>query len=257
MYFFKSHEQAIDYMKTNPNKHTAVATLVLLPLLSMLASAPCKSETNNNLVIAGVQTSSKSTYAYSMAIVPFSDAKLGQGWYQKAGFSWLTYRYDGTLNGNTREVSAKAPGIEAGIGHIWNNEDSRLDLSATLGYRHIEISPFTPTGDRDGNVFILNPQIQASRQFNSSIDAELLANYAIGLGSSFTRMRLGWKPVTGWRTGLEGIWQEGKNYRVTQQGLFLSKTLASGVTLEINAGQAKPQNDAASAYIGLSFASTY
>ena len=192
-----------------------------------------------------------------MAIVPFSDAKLGQGWYQKAGLSWLAYRYDGTLNANTREVSASAPGIEAGIGHMWNNDGSRLDLSATLGYRHIGMTPFTPSGDRDGNVFTLNPQIQVSHQLNASIDAELLANYAIGLESSFTRARLGWKPVAGWRTGLEGIWQDGKNYRVTQQGLFLSKTLASGMTVEINAGQAKPENDSASAYIGLSLVSTY
>ena len=244
-------------MNMNPNKHIALATLALLPLLSLLASVPCKAETNNNLVIAGVHTSAKSTYAFSMAIVPFGDARLGQGWYQKAGVSWLTYRYDGTLNSNTREVSASAPGIEAGIGHMWNNEGSRLDLSATLGYRHIGMTPFTPSGDRTGNVFTVNPQIQASRQLSSSIDAELLANYAIGLESSFTRARLGWKPVAEWRTGLEGIWQEGKNYRITQQGLFLSRTLASGMTLEINAGQAKPQNDSASAYIGLSLVSTY
>ncbi len=136
-------------------------------------------------------------------------------------------------------------------------ERPALDLSATLGYRHIDISPFVPAGDRTGNVFTLNPQIHASRQLNSSIDAELLANYAIGLESSFTRARLGWKPVIGWRTGLEGIWQQGKNYRVTQQGMFLSKTLASGMTLEINAGQAKPESDRASAYIGLTIASTY
>jgi hypothetical protein len=244
-------------MKTNPNKHIAVATMALLPLLSMLASLPSKAETNNNLVIVGVQTSSKSTYAFSMAIVPFDDARLGQGWYKKAGLSWLTYRYDGTLNGTTREVSAKAPGIEAGIGHMWSNESSRLDLSATVGYRHIDITPFIPSGDRAGNVFTLNPQIQASRQLSSSIDADLLSNYAIGLGSSYTRARLGWKPVEGWRTGVEGIWQDGKNYRITQQGLFLSRTLASGMTLEINAGQAKPQNDSASAYVGLTFVSTY
>jgi len=244
-------------MNTNPNNNISLATLALLPLLSLLTSLPCKAEANNNLVIAGVQSSSKSTYAFTTAIAPFGDAKLGQGWYQKAGVSWLAYRYDGTLNGSSREVSAKAPGIEVGIGHMWNNENSRLDLSATLGYRHIDITPFVPTGDRTGSVFTLNPQIQASRQLNSSIDAELLANYAIGLESSFTRARLGWKPVAGWRTGLEGIWQEGKNYRVTQQGLFLSKTLAPGMTLEINAGQAKPQNDSASAYIGLSLVSTY
>jgi hypothetical protein len=244
-------------MKKNTNKQITFATLTLLPLLSLLASLPCEAQANNNLVIAGVQTSAKSTYAFSMAIVPFGDSRLGQGWYQKAGVSWLTYRYDGTLNSNTREVSAKAPGIEAGIGHMWSNEGSRLDLSATLGYRHIDITPFVPAGDRDGNVITLNPQIQASRQLSSGIDADLLANYAIGLGSSYTRARLGWKPVAGWRTGLEGIWQEGKNYRITQQGLFLSRTLASGMTLEINAGQARPQNDSASAYIGLTFASTY
>ena len=244
-------------MKMNGIKYIAVAALSVLPLLSLLASAPCKAETNNNLVIAGVQTSAKSTYAFSMAIIPFSDARLGQGWYKKAGLSWLDYRYDGTLNGNTREVSASAPGIEGGIGHMWNNETSRLDLSATIGYRRIDIAPFIPAGDRSGNVFTLNPQILASRQLNSSVDADLLANYAIGMDSYFVRTRLGWKPVTGWRSGLEGIWQEGKNYRVTQQGLFLSKTLASGMTLEINAGQAKPENESASAYIGFTFASTY
>ena len=244
-------------MKTNRNQYIARAPLALLPLLSLLASQPCKAETNNNLVIAGVQVASKSTYAFSTAIVPFGDARLGQGWYQKAGLSWMNYRYDGTLNGSTSEVSASAPGLEAGMGHVWNNESSRLDLSATLGYRHIGITPFIPAGDRSGNVFTLNPQIQASRQLNSSIDAELLANYAIGMESSFIRTRLGWKPVTGWRTGLEGIWQDGKNYHVAQQGLFLMKTLASGMTLEINAGQAKPENESASAYVGLTVASTF
>lgn len=243
-------------MNTN-RKYIALTAQALLPLLSLLVSPPCKAETNNNLVIAGLQTSSKSTYAYSMAIVPLGDARLGQGWYQKAGLSWLTYRYDGTLNGNTQEVSATAPGIEAGIGHMWNYESSRLDLSATLGYRHIGIAPFIPAGDRSGNVFTLNPQIQASRQLSSRIDVDLLANYAIGLDSSFTRTRLGWKPESGWRTGLEGIWQEGRNYRISQHGLFLSKTLASGMTVEINAGQAKLENESASAYVGLTFASTY
>jgi hypothetical protein len=244
-------------MKMNRKKHIALTMLVLLPLPAMLASLPCKAEPNNNLVIAGLQVSSKSSYAFSTVIVPFSGARVGQGWYQKAGVSWLTYSYDGTFNGNNREVSASAPGIQAGIGHIWNYERSRLDLSVTLGYRNIDISPFVPDGDRAGNVFTLNPQIQASQQLNTSIDADLLANYAIGMETYFVRTRLGWKPVTGWRTGLEGIWQEGKNYRVSQQGLFLSKTLASGMTVEINAGQAKPENDSASAYIGLTFASTY
>ena len=237
-------------MKTHRNKYLALTALALLTCL-------CRAETNNNLVISGVQIASKSTYAFATAIVPFSDARLGQGWYQKAGVSWMTYRYDGTLNGNSSEVIATAPGIDAGIGHMWNSEKSGLDVSATVGYRHVGISPFVPAGDRAGNVFTLNPQIQARHQLSTAIDADVLANYAIGMHSSFVRSRLGWKPMAGWRTGVEGLWQDGKNYHVRQQGLFLMKTLASGMTLEINAGQAKPDNESASAYVGLTVSSTY
>ena len=238
-------------MKIRRNTCLALASLVLL------ISQPSSAEQNNNLIVSGLQVAAKSTYAFATAIVPFSDARLGQGWYQKAGISWMAYRYDGSLNGNSSEVKATAPGIEAGIGHMWNSEKSGLDLSATLGYRHISISPFVPAGDRAGNVLTLNPQIQARQQLSTATDADLLANYAIGLGSSFVRTRLGWKPAAGWRTGVEGIWQDGKNYRVTQQGLFLMKSLASGMTLEINGGQAKPENESASAYIGFTVSRTY
>ena len=240
-----------NYCNKYGNKYSALAALVLL------LSQPCLAEQNNNLVVTGLQLASKSTYAFATAIVPFSDAKLGQGWYQKAGLSWMRYRYDGTLNGNSSEVIATAPGVEAGMGHMWNTEKSGLDLSATVGYRNIGISPFVPAGDRDGNVFTLNPQVQARHQLSTTTDADLLANYAIGMHSSFVRTRLGWKPVAGWRTGVEGIWQDGKNYHVTQQGLFLMKTLASGMTLEINAGQAKPENESAKTYIGFTVSSTY
>lgn len=238
-------------MKSHNNKYLAFAALALL------ISQPCLAEQNNKLIIAGVQVAAKSTYSFASVLVPFSDARLGQGWYQKAGLSWLAYRYDGTLSGNSSEVSATAPGIDAGIGHMWNSEKSGLDLSATVGYRHIGIAPFVPAGDRSGHVFTLNPQLQARHQLSTAVDADLLANYAIGMHSSFVRTRLGWKPAAGWRTGVEGIWQDGKNYHVTQQGLFLMKTLASGLTLEINAGQARPEDKSASAYVGLTVASTY
>ena len=237
--------------KMNRHHYLASATL------AFIMSQPCSAEQNNNLVISGVQIASKSTYAFATAIVPFSGTQLGQGWYQKAGLSWMTYRYDGTLNGNSSEVIATAPGIDAGIGHMWNSEKSGLDLSATVGYRNIGIKPFIPAGDRAGNVFTLNPQLQARHQLNAVIDADVLANYAIGMHASFVRTRLGWKPMQGWRTGVEGIWQDGQNYHVRQQGLFLMKRLSSGLTLEINAGQARPENEAASAYVGLTVATTY
>lgn len=238
-------------MKTNQNKFIAIAALALL------LSQPCMAEQNNRLAVAGVQIAAKSSYAFATAIVPLANARLGQGWYQKAGLNWMNYRYDGSLDGNSTEVRATAPGLEAGIGHMWNSEKSGLDLSATIGYRHIGIAPFVPAGDRAGNVFTLNPQLQARHQLSTVVDADLLANYAIGMHSSFVRTRLGWKPVAGWRTGVEGIWQDGRNYHVTQQGLFLMKTLASGMTLEINGGQARPEDKSASAYVGMTVSTTY
>lgn len=225
--------------------------------LLMLAQSAAFAEPPQNLVFGGVQVAEKSSYAYAAAIMPFSDAALGRGWYQKTLLSWSSYRYDGTLDGNTTEIKAAAPGIEAGFGHAWGNENSGIDLSATLGYRHVRLTPFAPAGDQNGNVFTLTPQIQARTKLSAATEGELLANYAIGPSNLFARARLAWLPVAGWRTGIEGVWQDEPNYAVSKQGLFVSKALDNRMVVELSAGQAKPQKDSASAYIGIAISRVY
>ncbi len=225
--------------------------------LLMLAQSTAFAEPPQNLLFGGVQVAAKSSYAYAASIMPFSDAQLGRGWYQKTLLSWSSYRYNGTLDGNSFEIKAAVPGIEAGFGHAWSNEHSGIDLSATVGYRHIRLTPAAPVGDNSGHTFSLTPQVQARTRFSTATEGELLANYAIGPSNLFARARLAWLPVSAWRTGVEGVWQDEPHYAVSKQGLFVSRALDNGMVVELSAGQAKPQKESASAYVGLALSSVY
>lgn len=226
-------------------------------IFSVLASAHALAQQPSYLGIAGVQGSSEAAYAFTGVIVPFSGAKVGEGPYYKAIASWLRYRYDTTQGGQTVGIRARAPGIEGGVGYAWTGENYGFDVSATIGYRDISVRPFAPPGERSGNVFTLNPQVQARYAFTPAIDTDLISNYSFGQDTSFNRIRLGWKPEATWRTGVEGIWQRGENYRVQQQGLFAAKQLANGVSVEISGGRAEARDGSTSAYGGLGVAKMF
>ena len=147
----------------------------------------------DQLIIAGIQGSSQSSYSYLGLIQPLEKSALGKGWYRKILISHLTYRYLQTNPNTGITIHATAPGIEGGFGHAWSGTLWSIDLSATVGYRNISLSPISPAADDKGGIFILNPQIQARYQFTEKLDADLLANHSLGQGSTYARERLGWR----------------------------------------------------------------
>lgn len=226
-------------------------------IFSLLASAHSFAQQPSYLGIAGFQGSSEATYSFAGVIVPFNGGKVGEGPYYKAIASWLEYRYDSTQDNENIRIRARAPGIEAGVGYAWAGPSFGIDLSATIGYRNFSVRPFAPPGEPNGNVFTLNPQLQARYVFTPSIDADLISNYSIGQGAAFHRVRLGWKPEATWRAGIEGIRQRGENYRIQQHGLFAAKQMANGLSLEVSGGRAEAKDGSTSAYGGIGLAKVF
>ena len=85
----------------------------------------------------------------------------------------------------------------------------------------------------------------------AGFDADVLASHAIGLGSTFARARVGWKPEASWRVGVEAIQSQGPTYRVRQQGAFVMWPLTRDVSIDLSAGRAKSQDGVQSGYLGL------
>lgn len=224
------------------------------PALALMLALPCAhAESPMNVMFGGAQGSSRSGYTYLGAIAPMQGAEPGLGPYAKAVVSWLNYRYDSSELGSLTRIDASGPGLELGAGHAWRHERGTLDLSATLGYRNLHVTPFVPADQKSGSVLTLNPQLAASARLGSTTDADLIANYAIGLGSSWVRARVGARPYGSWRAGVEAIFVDGRNYGIRQQGVFLSMPVDAGMSIEFSLGRAKPRDDNASVYAGIAF----
>ena len=150
-------------------------------------------------------------------------------------------------------MNGKVPGIEGGLGHAWQFGARTLDLSATVGYRNIRLTPFEPEDEKAGNIFTLNPQLMAYTPLVGRTDADLIANTSIGLGSSFARLRAGFRPVEGWRTGVETKRLKGDNYETRTAGVFITIPLGGKLSLDFTVGREKPRDDPSVSYGGLAF----
>lgn len=230
--------------------HASALALVLAMPLS-------RAESPTNVMFAGANGSSRSGYTYLGAIAPMQGSELGLGPYGKAIVSWLNYRYNSSELGPVTEIDASGAGIEVGAGYAWRDERGTLDLSATVGYRDLHVTPFVPADQKSGSVLTLNPQLSASTRLGSMVDADLIANYSIGLGSSWARARIGGKPSGSWRAGVEAIFLDGRNYSIRQQGVFVSVPVDAGTSIEFSVGRSKPRDDNASAYAGITFVRTF
>ena len=227
----------------------------LFAILISLTSPILRAE--DKLMIAGIQGSSQSSYSYLGLIQPLEKSTLGKGWYRKILISHLTYRYLQTNPNTGININATAPGIEGGFGHAWSGLPWSLDLSATVGYRNISLSPISPAADDKGGIFTLNPQIQARYQFTENLDADLLANHSLGQGNTYARERLGWRLASGTRIGPELIQVNGKTYHNTQMGFFASMPLANSWTVELNAGRSHSQTLGNATYGGIGIAKVF
>ncbi len=210
-----------------------------------------------SVVFSGAEGPSNSSYAYLGTVIPMEGEQLGRGWYRKVVISMIRYRFQSTERGPAEDVNGRTPGIEGGIGYAWQFGTRTLDLSATVGYRNIHLSPFEPRNEKTGDVFTLNPQVMAYTPLAGAFDADLIANYSIGMGNSFARLRGGFRPAEGWRTGLETKHLKGDSYEIHTAGLFLAIPLTQKFTLEFTAGKEKPRDDPSVTYGGIAFSAVF
>jgi hypothetical protein len=209
------------------------------------------------LMIGGTQHSSESAYTYLGLIRPIWGGELGKGWFHSVIGSWLAYEYDINIGNQPDTLKAKAPGIDTGLGYAWTGKDYNLSLSMALGYRHYNLSPNVPGEKPEGSTFNLTPQVQAGYNLTDSVDVALLSNYSFGQQSNFNRLRLGFKPINNWHMGLEALYQEGRNYRIKQQGLFATTYLNNGLSLELSGGNLESKDGSSTGYVGIAFSKLF
>lgn len=202
------------------------------------------------LWIGGGNATSDNAFSYLGLITPLGDGKLGQGWFNQSMLSYLTYRYTTSPNGQSVDVKARAPGIATGIGYAWSGQSYGISVLGSIDYRYFDVTPSLPNEKPQGGVYGFSPQLQARYDFSSKFDTDLIAGYTFVQQSSFNRLRFGYKPMWNWRLGAESIYQNGKNYRTVQYGLFATSYLSNGLALEVSGGTAKSQDDTTSPYFG-------
>ena len=210
-----------------------------------------------SVVFSGVEGSASTTHAYLGFILPAEGERLGEGWYRKFVVSSTAYVYQNSEQGPVVDIDGKSNGVDAGMGRSWRFEKSSIDVSATVGYRDVRLSPYAPTSDKAGNLLTFNPQLMLWRELSHSVDTDLIANYATGTASSFVRARIGMHPSESFRVGIEGKWIDGRNYRVKKQGLFVAFKISEKLTLELNAGREDPDDRNTNTYAGIAIASAF
>jgi hypothetical protein len=219
-------------------------------LLPQLASA-------ESVIFSGVEGSSLTTHSYLGLIMPTEGKQLGNDWYRKFVASSTSYGYQNSERGTTVNIDGRSNGIDAGMGRTWRFENGSVDLSATVGYRDVKLTPYAPTNDRAGNLFTFNPQLMLSRQLSSRFDTDLLANYSTGTSSSFVRARIGMRPTERYRLGIEGKWLNGRNYGVKKQGLFVAFKVSERLILELNGGREEPEDRNSTTYAGIALSTNF
>jgi len=210
-----------------------------------------------SVVFSGIEGSSLSTYAYLGFITPKDGDRLGDGWYHKFVGSSTTYVYQNSERGPVVDIDGRSNGIDAGLGRGWRLDNSSVDLSATIGYREVRLSPYTPSSDKAGNRLTFNPQLMLWRQLGRGVDTDLITSYATGTSSSFVRARIGMHPSESYRMGIEAKWLDGRNYRTKKHGVFVVLKFSEKLTLELNAGQEEPNDHNAGAYAGIAIAAIF
>ena len=227
-----------------------------LPCLALAATALSVStvvsaQDGSNVFFGGAQYARDSSYTYAGLLQPMAGAKPGEGWYRKAIASWLTYQYVFNMNGQDVEIRSSGPGVEAGAGYAWKGENYKVDLSGSVGYRHVRVTPVVPPNEVTGNVWTVTPQVQASLAVTPKIEASTIASYAFGQKSAYARGRLAYKIDPVWFAGLQETYLKGPNYRTNQHGVVLGRSLGNGYAVEVSVGQSKPRNDSGTGYVAV------
>lgn len=231
-------------------KHLVALSTALMSALHVSAVAAASG--SDNLFITGVQASSQSSYAYAGVLRAAKNSSIGDGLYYKAVASYLTYTYDTTLNNLAVRNTGTAPGIDIGAGYASHGEGYTADISASVGYRHLHLSPVIPANERVGGRVSFTPQFQGSLTLAKNVEARTLISYTFGQQSSFDRAQLIAKFPNNWFGGLEDSYQEGKKYQINQIGFVAGKNLTNGYALSLSAGRSRQRGSGSSNYAGVS-----
>ena len=231
-------------------KQAVFMSVVMLSSVAVFAAegAPVP----NNLIISGIQYSPQSSYTYAGLIQTANGNAIGEGPYYKAIASYLTYRYNTTVNNAPVQITGSSPGLDVGAGYAWKGEGYTMDLSAAVGYRQLRVTPVVPANEKTGNVFSLTPQVQGTIALTNDIEASTIANYTFGQQVAYARGRLITKLPASWFGGVETIYQKGKNYRMNQTGFVVGKNLAEGYAVDLSAGRSKQRGGDTSSYVAVS-----
>ena len=214
-------------------------------------------ETFKPLLIGGASVSKTNSYSYLGLITPVLGGDLNTGWYAVATTSYLRYEYDKDIANISTRVKVKAPGADVGIGYAWSGKNYSLRLATSLGARNFTTQPNNLPGENSGVKIYLTPQIEANYQFNQWLSSSLISNYSIGPDNYFNRFRLGANLGGGWNIGPEAFYLGGKNYKTQQYGLYVSKSMGSGLSLELSAGKVIPENGDNSTYGSVAFSKLF
>lgn len=237
-----------------PRQFTFPVMQVLALAISLLTGSHAKAQ---SIIFSGIEGSSSTSHGYLGFIMPLTKKQLSDGLYKKFVISSTGYGYHNDERGSQVFIDGRSNGIDAGLGRTWRSRSAVADLSATIGYRDVKLSPYAPTSDKAGNLLTFNPQLMLWSELSSGIDTDLLATYATGTASSFVRARIGMRPQESYRVGIERKWLNGRNYTVGKTGLFIALKIGPSVHLELNAGREDPEGKRSVAYGGIAISTSF
>lgn len=223
-------------------------------VMSLLTGSYAQAE---SVIFSGIEGSALTRHGYLGFIMPLPKNQLGDGWYQKFVISSTAYGYDNNERGSQVFIDGRSNGVDAGLGRTWRSRSASADLSATIGYRDVTLSPYAPVTDKAGNLLTFNPQLMLWSELANSIDTDLLINYATGTTSSFVRARIGMRPEESYRVGIERKWLNGRNYAIGKTGVFVALKISPSVNLELNAGREDPEGKSSVTYAGIAISTSF
>lgn len=217
----------------------------LLLLVAVYVAPVARAE---SLMIAGTTLSNTSSYTYVGMVDPLGGGEIGKGWFASYIGSYLTYDYQTLVGAALTDISATAPGLDAGLGYAWSDSNYWLNISAMLGYRDFSLDPDVPTETPRGGQEALTLQLQWDRQWQSGINLNLLTSYSAGPDTSFLRLRMARAAFDGWRLGPEFVYQKGENYQIDQLGLVVYRPRPNW-SWEFALGESTNQDGESGAYL--------